>query len=458
MLYDDLAMEQQLGFCTTQDGVSIAYATVGEGPPLVYATGWPGHLSLEWETAVSRDFIEALAQGVTLIRYDMRGSGLSNRDVDELSLERWTDDLAAVIDHLQLQQFDLLSLGLLAGPIAITYAAAHADRVSKLILSSGFLRGKELMSPERAKAMVGYITLYGFPQRIEGIPNQEMLKQLQDIARIQSESASVEVQGAVAAAMMEADVDGLAADVSMPTLVLHGQGDELVPFALGRNLAARLPNAKFVPLQESSSAPWRHQELLLGEIRRFLEIDLGAGDEGAPVEGAPLTILFTDMESSTATTQRLGDARAQELVRKHNTVVREALAEHGGSEIKHTGDGIMASFTSASTGVACAVAIQRALESHNQGQSLDPRPATIDPVRVRIGLNAGEPVAEDSDLFGTAVQLASRICARAEPGEILASNVVRELVAGKGFLFADRGEEALRGFEDPVHLYEVGWR
>ena len=446
-------MEQDLGFCTTQDGVSIAYAIVGEGPPLVYATGWPGHLALEWETPVAREIIEALAQGVTLIRYDMRGSGLSDRDVGELSLELWVDDLAAVVDHLKLDRFALLSLGLLAGPIALTYAAAHADRVSKLVLSSGYLRGSELMPPERAKAMVGYISMYGFPQTLEGITNQEELKQQQDVARIMSEAASVEVQGAVAAAMGQVDVDGLAKDVSMPTLVLHGQGDDIIPFALGRNLAARLPNAKFVPLKESSATFFRHQELLLGEIRRFLEIDLGAGDEGASVEGAPLTILFTDMESSTAITQRLGDARAQELVRVHNSVVREALAEHGGSEIKHTGDGIMASFASASAGVACAVAIQRALESHNQGEG-----QALDPVHVRIGLNAGEPVVEDSDLFGTAVQLASRICDRAEPGEILASNVVRELVAGKGFLFADRGEVEMRGFEDPAHIYEVGWR
>ncbi len=455
MLYDDLAMEQQLGFCTTQDGVSIAYAIAGEGPPLVYATGFPGHLALEWETPASRDFIEALSQGVTLIRYDMRGSGLSDRDVDDLSLERWIDDLAAVVDHLKLEQFNLLSLGFLAGPISIAYAAAHPERVSKLILSSAFLLGSEISPPDRAKTMTDYISAFGVPIGMGDELEPEEIVKFQGTARLQRQSASTEVQGAVVRAMFETDVRALADRISMPTLVMHGQADDVVPFALGRNLAAQLPNAKFVPFGESGSIPWLQQALLLGEIRRFLEIDLGAGDEAAPVAGAPLTILFTDMESSTALTQRLGDARAHELVRKHNSVVREALAEHGGSEIKHTGDGIMASFTSASTGVACAVAIQRALESHNQREG---QPATLDPVHVRIGLNAGEPVAEDSDLFGTAVQLASRICARAEPGEILASNVVRELVAGKGFLFADRGETELRGFEDPVHIYEVGWR
>jgi class 3 adenylate cyclase len=153
------------------------------------------------------------------------------------------------------------------------------------------------------------------------------------------------------------------------------------------------------------------------------------------------------MEGSTSLTQRLGDAKAQELLRTHNSIIRDALKAHGGSEIKHTGDGIMASFASASGALECAIAIQRTLAERNESAEA--------PIRVRIGLNAGEPVAEESDLFGTAVQLAARVCAKAEPGQILVSNVVRELAAGKGFLFSDEGEVVLRGFEDPVRLYAV---
>ncbi len=141
-------------------------------------------------------------------------------------------------------------------------------------------------------------------------------------------------------------------------------------------------------------------------------------------------------------------------MRAHNTVVRDALHLNDGSEIKHTGDGIMASFPSASGALECALAIQQEFEANSR----DPRPATPDPIRVRIGLNAGEPVVEDEDLFGTAVQLARRICDYGEPGQILASNVVRELAAGKGFLFADIGEVIPKGFEEPVRLYEVRWR
>jgi adenylate cyclase len=163
------------------------------------------------------------------------------------------------------------------------------------------------------------------------------------------------------------------------------------------------------------------------------------------------TIMFTDMEGSTALTQRLGDAEAQSLVRLHNAIVGEALAMHGGTQVKHTGDGIMASFLTSSSAVECAITIQRAFARHN-----DANP--VEALNVRVGINAGEPVAEGDDLFGTAVQLAARVCSRAQPGEVITTDVVRQLVAGKGFLFADHGEAELRGFEDLVRLYEVRWQ
>ena len=169
------------------------------------------------------------------------------------------------------------------------------------------------------------------------------------------------------------------------------------------------------------------------------------------MQSALRIILFTDMEGSTAITQRLGDARAVELLHTHDAVIREALNAHSGREVKHTGDGIMASFVSASRALGCAIAIQRGFASHNE-QNPDV------PIRVRIGFSAGEPVEEHRDLYGATVQMAARICRHAEPGRILVSNVIRELAIGKDFLFADRGEVALRGFEEPVRLYEVRWR
>jgi adenylate cyclase len=237
--------------------------------------------------------------------------------------------------------------------------------------------------------------------------------------------------------------------VESPTLVMHPGRAPYPPVDLARGLASGIPDARLVVLEDALLLPWvGNTERAAKAIDEFL----GEGEE-ATATSAPsglVTILFTDMEGSTTLTQRLGDAAAQDILRTHNTIVRDALKAHDGSETKHTGDGIMASFSSASRALEGAIAIQRAFAAHND--------SAPEPIRVRIGLNAGEPIAEEEDLFGTAVQLAARICAHAEPGQILAPIVVRELAAGKRFLFADLGDVALRGFDDPVRLFEVRWR
>jgi len=170
-----------------------------------------------------------------------------------------------------------------------------------------------------------------------------------------------------------------------------------------------------------------------------------------PAESPFRTILFTDMESSTALTQRLGDAGLVELLRTHDSIIRDALSAMRGREIKHTGDGIMACFESVARGVECAIAIQRGFAAHNEGMPQET-------IRVRIGLSAGEPLEEQRDLFGAAVQLAARICRRADPEGILVSNVVRELCIGKEFRFTERGDFLPKGFDEPVRVYEVPWR
>ena len=193
---------------------------------------------------------------------------------------------------------------------------------------------------------------------------------------------------------------------------------------------------------------------------QFFRGDMPAASarEGArvpPQSGTFRTVLFTDIEGSTALTQRLGDDRARLLLREHERITREALQRHRGSEVKTMGDGFMASFTSATSALECAIALQRGFAGLNEDAE--------EQVNVRVGLNAGEPIAEThpdgrSDLFGSIVNEAARITAVAAGGEILVTNVVRELAKGKNFLFADRGETSLRGFEDPVRLYELRWR
>jgi class 3 adenylate cyclase len=173
---------------------------------------------------------------------------------------------------------------------------------------------------------------------------------------------------------------------------------------------------------------------------------LQAGEE----DTAFRAILFTDLQGSTSMTEELGDAKAMELLRKHNTIVREKLKAHGGREVKHTGDGFMACFASVCNSVECAIAIQRAFASHGKE---NPDSA----MRVRIGLSAGEPVAENKDLFGATVQLAARLCALAQGEQIMVPSVVRELCLGKKLPFREHGARELKGFAQPVQVYEVEW-
>ena len=173
-------------------------------------------------------------------------------------------------------------------------------------------------------------------------------------------------------------------------------------------------------------------------------------ESGRDPESAFRIILFTDLEGSTAMVQRLGDDGAMRLLRIHDSIIRDALAHDAGREVKHTGDGIMASFGSVRAALACAVAIQQGFAAHNTSH---PEP----PLRVRIGMSAGEPVAEGDDLFGAAVQLAARLCDYARPGVVVVSSVVRDLAIGKGFTFGPGGEATLKGLPVPVSLCELSW-
>ena len=195
------------------------------------------------------------------------------------------------------------------------------------------------------------------------------------------------------------------------------------------------------------------------DVAGFLGIvpdrDVGAATrpepDGAGFDGGFRTVMFTDIEGSTATTQRLGDDGAMRLVKQHDAIVRGALSACNGKEVKHTGDGIMAAFRSASQAVAGAIQIQQALDDHNRSHPAEP-------IRVRIGLSAGEPVEDSSDLFGATVQLAARVCAQAKACEILVANVVAELCVGKGYRFQPQGRVPLKGFDAPPSLHLVVWR
>jgi len=463
----DTSVEPRIEYATASDGVSIAFWTMGSGIPIVNpppGTPW-SHIEREWQIPEWRHWYEHLMEFGQVIRYDGRGSGLSEHNQECGSIETAILDLDAVVDRLGLQRFALFAIAS-AGATAIAYAARRPERVSHLILwcafAGGETRGRPLSEALDSLINVDYAlfcetlahSFFGWEQ---GESAHRFALYMQDA--MSQEEARRQWRSTVA----DGDVQDLLPRITAPTLVLHRRDLPVVGIDVARRLAAHIPHARLKIIDGSSLSPYIGDvNLAIEPIREFLGVDAAAGAQrrphphaggAAPGGGVSSfrTIMFTDMEGSTALTQRLGDAAAQQLVRLHDSIVSKALASFGGQQVKHTGDGIMASFPTASSAVECAIAIQQAFAEHNDA-------APAEPFSVRIGINAGEPVEEGDDLFGTAVQLAKRVCESAGPGEILTSDVVRQLVAGKGFLFAERGEAAMRGFEEPVRIYEVRWR
>jgi class 3 adenylate cyclase/pimeloyl-ACP methyl ester carboxylesterase len=448
-------MDQQVRFCTTSDGVQIAYAVTGRGYPLVWIPGWVSHAEIDWDWPILGERYQALTKDFTLYRLDKRGTGLSARKLPEYSRAKSMLDLEALVKHAGLDRFALAGYSE-GGPVAVEYAAEHPEQVSHLVLM-----GTGALSAEEDQPVIDLIralvtitrTSWGSAAKMMTdifLGEEAHIDAQQRFAEYQRQSAFAEDAAAMLAAVPETfDIAGVAPQVRVPTLVMHARQDRAVPIAASQRLAALIPSASFKSI-DGQHVPDHAQSLVMVDaIREFVLGDVPPPSETKelPATSAPLTILFTDITSSTSLTQQLGDAKAQELVRAHNAIVRDALNKHSGSEIKHTGDGIMASFFSPSAALDCAIAIQRAVAASGDAQ-----------LGVHIGINAGEPVAEDHDLFGTSVQLARRICDQASGSEILVSDVVRQLVAGKQFLFSDRGEVALRGFEDPARLYELRWQ
>ncbi len=236
---------------------------------------------------------------------------------------------------------------------------------------------------------------------------------------------------------------------SCPCLIVLGdlESADADRARLGRRLAAELPQGH---LETKYASNFRSAETFKVALGFLSAADLsGALDRHSVSASSFRTILFTDLEAHTVMMQRLGDAKGREVLREHERMSREALRAHGGTEVKTIGDSFMASFPSAQKAVECAIALQQAFASSD---------CAGERVSIRVGINAGEPIAEEDDLFGSSVILASRTKEKASGGEIFVTDVVRQLVSGKGFVFADRGEAEMKGFEEPAHLYEVQWQ
>jgi len=276
-------VDQQIRFCTAPDGVRIAYATAGSGLPLVKVANWLSHLEFEWRSPVWRHWLEALAAGRCLVRYDERGCGLSDWDVEDLSFEAWVRDLEAVVDALGLERFPLLGISQ-GGPVAAAYTVRHPDRVSHLIIYGAYARGwaKRGAAAQQELEMQVALTRLGWgkdnPAYRQVFTSQFMpggtLEQMSWFNDLQRVSTSPDNAARIQREFGNIDIRELLPRVTVPTLVLHCRDEARVPFAEGRLVASLIPNARFVPLEGKNHLPqegdpcWKP---LIAEVQRFLD-------------------------------------------------------------------------------------------------------------------------------------------------------------------------------------------
>lgn len=442
-------------YATTADGVRIAFGTAGKGEPwIIRVPSLPFvHSQMEWSQG--SDFFDHLADHWSIAQFDPRGTGLSDRDVTEFSLETRLLDLDAVVDRLGLETFALHGIGW-GGPLAVTYAVRHPERVSHLILDDTQAKTEDFFNVPRMRALdqlqtdwQAFLEYLAF--MIYGVGREEG----RQVVKFLDACVKRETVLLMSEAARHDDVTELLSQVNMPTLIVQHAGLSREYVDSARDMAVRLPDARLAMLDGIAVADLEKIIRALGELLGTATSAPSARVPGRVVASGVRTILFTDIVEHTQMMGRLGDKAGRDVLREHEKLTRDVLRTHGGDEIKTMGDGFMASFSSPTGAVECAIALQRAFEELHHGPGADPG---AEPIHVRIGLNAGEPIEEGGDLFGATVIMASRIAGHANAGEILASDVVRGLCSGKGFLFADRGENVLRGFEDAVRLYEISWQ
>jgi class 3 adenylate cyclase len=406
----------------------------------------------EWVYGVHEYFAfdSGLARDRPLVRFDRRGVGGSQRAVDDVSLDAQVADVHAVVQHLEFREFDL-NAGADGTPVAIAYASTYPHAVRRLVLWTPYARTGDVFDHDQVHRLA------------------ELMRSDWSLARrtyasfMYSGSAALEAHRSHSIALregvapelaaryleLELDVHAMLPLVRCPTLILQARTAIPAAARAAREIADRIPGARRVMTRgDDSLQDWQEQ---LAVVRRFLGDGPAAEDKPA---AAVTTVLFTDIVGHTEMLRRLGDQRGRELLREHERITRTVLAQHGGVELKSLGDGFMASFSSVVSAIDCAVALQRAFAAWNEERRAGGAPSLL----VRVGLNAGEPIAEDGDLFGASVIMASRIAAIAGAGEILIPEPLRHLLTGKDYAFADRGETVLKGFQDPLRLYEVRWQ
>jgi pimeloyl-ACP methyl ester carboxylesterase len=424
--------------------VNIAYQVVGDGPlDLVWVPGFVSHLEVGWEEPLYRRFFERLASFSRVIIFDKRGTGLSDRvSVKELpSLEQRMDDIRAVMDCIGSKRAALF--GISEGiSLAALFAATYPERTSALIANGSFVGFLGFVpTEERLQEWLNAVEQnwgqgIDLPMFAPDRAGDERFRQWW--ARFERMAASPGAAAAILRMNFEIDIKHVLPTIRVPTLVLHQSDDAAVPPDSDRYMAQNIPGARYVEMPGTHHWPWMgDSEALLGEVQEFL-----TGVRPAPEPDRVLaTVLFTDIVASTERAVKVGDRRWRDLLDSYYALARRDLGRFRGREIKTTGDGFLATFDGPARGIRCACAI-----SDEAGRLGLP---------IRAGLHTGECEIMGEDIGGIAVHIGARVAAEAGSGEVLVSSTVKDLVAGSGLRFEDRGSRALKGVPEEWRLFAV---
>jgi pimeloyl-ACP methyl ester carboxylesterase len=427
--------------------VHIAYQVSGEGPlDVVVVPGFVSHVEYQWEEPWGTRFFQRLESFSRLIRFDKRGTGLSDRVSEMPTLEQRMDDVRAVMDAVGSERAALFGYSE-GGPMSILFAAAHPQRTSSLTLFGSYARlswAPDYPHGRSEEVVRAYLERlereWGGPFAIERFAPSAAKDE-----RVRQWWATWLRLGASPGAAMatvrlahEIDVRHVLPAIRVPTLILHRSDEQVTSIAHSRYMAERVPGAKLVELPGIDHIPWvGDQDALLDEVEEFLT----GTRPHATVDRVLATVLFTDIVGSTTLAAELGDRRWRDLLQSYYTLARREVDRGRGREIDTAGDGLFASFDGPARAIRCASAIVSAVRSLG--------------ITVRAGLHTGECEVIGEKIGGIAVHIGARVAAMAGPGEVFVSHTVRDLVAGSGIRFEDRGTHELHGVPGAWPLFAV---
>lgn len=432
----------------TQSGdVNIAYQVFGQGPlDLVLVPGWVSNIEILWEEPAVVRFLTRLASFSRVILFDKRGTGLSDRVAEMPNLETRMDDVRAVLDAVRSERAALFGYSE-GGILCALFAATYPNRTSALIMHGSYARltwrpdypwgptdeERAAFTDEAVRDWGGPI---GIDSRAPSMSHDERFRQWW--ARYLRLSASPAAFATLSRMNAQIDIRHVLPAIRVPALILHSVNERTLPIEGSRYLAEHILAAKLVELPGSDHVPWlADAEAVVDEVEEFL-----TGIRPGPEPDRVLaTVLFTDIVGATERAASLGDRRWRDLLESHHTLVRRELVRFRGREIDTAGDGFLATFDGPARAVRCACAISD--EVHSLG------------MEVRAGLHTGECETMGEKLGGIAVHTGSRVTALAQASEVLVSSTVKDLVAGSGLSFQDRGVHSLKGIPGEWKLFAV---